>query len=378
MNNGIMNNSILKKERINSLQVVKALAFLEIFIKHCGGSVSGAFGVSVFLVLSGFLMFKSYHERELGCSLKESICFSIGKIKKLYPLHIITMILAILLVLREIFYNYSCKATFDFATKILLNITLLQSWIPSSVYYFSFNGVAWYLSVCCLLYAAFPFILKVIKKTNIKACIAAVVLFFSIQIFVGVFLKTAASWTDSAYFFSKWITYIFPFARLGDFVIGCCLGKVFLNYEFKMGTFISTFLEIITFLLAITAEYIYVKEKGALGSSYFKYTAIFTPVSLFLVLLFAINKGLISRALTCKPLIFLGDISAYTFFIHQIVIRYINEINLKYIHLPDSRLTTIFVSIISFVFSILISVLYREVERKIREGKNSSEKLKLK
>ena len=65
-----MNNGIIKKGKINSLQAIRALAFIEILIAHCEGPASGACGVSIFLILSGFLMIYSYLDRELECSLK--------------------------------------------------------------------------------------------------------------------------------------------------------------------------------------------------------------------------------------------------------------------------------------------------------------------
>lgn len=74
--------------RINSLQTVRALAFLSIFSQHCGVGSLGALGVSVFLILSGFLMYYSYFDREIGHTFKECVLFSYTKISKLYPMHI--------------------------------------------------------------------------------------------------------------------------------------------------------------------------------------------------------------------------------------------------------------------------------------------------
>ena len=45
-----------KQNQLKSLQGVRALAFAGIFSSHCGCSDLGAWGVSVFFILSGFLM----------------------------------------------------------------------------------------------------------------------------------------------------------------------------------------------------------------------------------------------------------------------------------------------------------------------------------
>ena len=91
-------NSGQKKEE---LQVLRAIAFLGIFLSHARVSVSWAkLGVSIFFVLSGCLMTCNYYDKELKCSIKDNLQFSINKIKKLYVLHIVTMVCAILLVQR--------------------------------------------------------------------------------------------------------------------------------------------------------------------------------------------------------------------------------------------------------------------------------------
>lgn len=363
------------KKKIDSFQALRAIAFVDVFLLHCGEFASGAAGVSIFFILSGFLMYYSYCEKSLDTSIKNSVRFSFSKINKLYSLHILMLLASFAVLINSFIKNFTIKSLILEASKFITQIFLVQSWVPNIGFNFSFNSVAWYLSVCCFLYACFPSVLKKIKKFSTKVCAIFMFLIFGIQILVGAFLKFSAIWIDSAYVLAQWVTYIFPVARLGDFIIGCCLGKIFLNHDFNIGKLTATFLEALSFLMFIAAEYIFASEKGILGTVYFKYTVIFTPISVLLVFLFAINKGYISRCLTCKPLIFLGDISAYTFLIHQIVIRYIGALNYRLIHLPDSNLTTILKVVSSFIISILFAVLYRAVERKIREKRRSVKKI---
>lgn len=60
------------RPRIDSLQTVRALAFFCIFSQHCGIGSLGAFGVSVFLILSGLkgLAIVFYGQNTLGQSKK--------------------------------------------------------------------------------------------------------------------------------------------------------------------------------------------------------------------------------------------------------------------------------------------------------------------
>lgn len=77
-----------RSKRIESLQGLRAIAFLAILISHsrvfnCG--YLGAWGVSIFFVLSGFLMTYNYMPRQ-DFKYPSPLVFGWQKIKKLYPL----------------------------------------------------------------------------------------------------------------------------------------------------------------------------------------------------------------------------------------------------------------------------------------------------
>jgi len=85
-NNITYNNS--HKSKNKALQGLRAIAIIAIFISHSElGKFEyfGAWGVSVFFVLSGFLMLFNYLPREEYPEF--GFGFAWGKIKKLYPLH---------------------------------------------------------------------------------------------------------------------------------------------------------------------------------------------------------------------------------------------------------------------------------------------------
>ncbi len=351
--------------KIYSLQIVRAIAFLGILSSHCKIIELGAWGASVFFILSGFLMFYSYQNRNLNCSLKDSFKFSVGKIKKLYLLHILIMIAALVFIFRSLMLDFSLKHLVLYLGEIFFNVLLLQAWVPSSSVYFSLNGVSWYLSACLFLYACFPRILKYIKRLNINKSLIVAICIYASQIVIGMvtqFVNIPIVYFDS---FSKWFTYIFPLFRLGDFIIGCCFGNIFLNKKFSLNKLSATIFEIVIFIILICSQFIYSNQIGFLGSEWFRYTMLYTPTSVCIILLFALNKGIISNVLNHKSVIYIGNISAYAFLIHQVVIRYIDTFSSKII---GHSLNHYILLILSFIITIICAEIYKRIEYKIKNA----------
>lgn len=365
VNNYLTNDNSSKKHRIDSLQAIRALAFMGILTSHSRSTHLGAWGVSVFFILSGFVMIYAYQDRELDNSFIGSIKFSLKKIKKLYPLHIIMMLSAIVFVVFELMKDFSMKALYIQIGELVLNVLLLQSWVPASDVYFSLNGVAWYLSACVFIYAMFPTLLRLIKKMNIKQLIIGVFAIYLLQIVLGFFSQYIEIPGDFFDNFPKWFTYVLPAFRLGDFLIGCFVGKLYFEKRFTINKYLATFIEAATIALIFVAQWIYVHPErfGIIGGDWFRCTMIFTPTSVLLILMFAINKGLISKVLTIKPILYIGNISAYTFLIHQMVIRYLEKVFLVMFNI---KLNPWIMTIAALVVTIIVAEIYRFFEKKIK------------
>lgn len=157
------------KKLISSLQGLRAVAFLCVVISHCGAPWLGPWAISVFVALSGFLMVCNYYDRpRTAPGLQSAIAFSFKKIRRLYPLHLIMMAAALLFVLKGLLAQPSARGVLSCAAQLAVSIFLLQTWIPSSRFWFCLNGVAWYLSVQAFLYAIFPTLLAVLKKADAR------------------------------------------------------------------------------------------------------------------------------------------------------------------------------------------------------------------
>lgn len=345
------------KKRLDSLQALRGIAFLGIFTCHCEIGLLGTWGVSIFLILSGFVLYYNYHDRFLPTTVYECIRFSANKIRRLYPLHIIMTFCMFWVVYLALMYQYSLRDVFIYLFDFVLNVFLLQSWVPIDNVYFSFNGVSWYLCVCTLIYALFPCILPRIKAINtVKGNLMAIGLIYAAQLFFF-YLSTFVPFNG----FTRWFVYICPAFRVGDFVMGCCLGNIFVNGKLKINKKYASFFEVISFLIvAVIVAHMH-RIEGSDGYEWQRMGLAFALPSCAIVLLFAFCSGVISRACNNKALVYIGNISAYTFLIHQVVIKNLNAMNIKF---WGGNLDKIPMALIAFLISILLAEAYKNLQNR--------------
>ena len=351
----------MKNNKIVSLQVLRAVCFFMIFFFHAHIGNMGALAVSVFFVLSGFVMTYSYNNYKEKVTLKESILFSLNKIKKLYPLHIIMMLSILIFDLIVLLLKKEYINPFNWIIKLIFNITLSQSLIPNDKIIFSYNGVSWYLSASLFVYMFFPIIYNYLKKiSNQNSYKFNIIITFIIQFLLAFAMSKINIKIPFTNRVDRWFTYIFPLFRVGDFFIGCNLGMLYKNYYKEITKSKAFFLEVITILAIVINQIIYSSRITFLGADSFRYTIISLPISISLVYLFAYNNGIFTKLLSnCSILIKIGNLSGYLFLIHQVVIRQIDTL-LEF--MPQVLSNKFIIIIIDLILSYLLTILYKKLQ----------------
>ena len=304
-----------ENKKLQGIQILRAIAFLEIFLGHCGVEwCAASFGVSIFVILSGFCMAINYLPKVNKMSLKPVQClkFSVSKIKKLYPLHLI--MLAIIYVLVKM------PTSGEAIPRMIREILLVKCWTSHSEDYFSYNGVAWYLATYFYICMMAPYVIHLVAKVkNKKQVLAMGTGIYVLMLGIGLFFSKVNIPIGDG--FAKWITYICPFYRMLDFTLGVLLGWVYLNCRKKemVNQRRAHLLEVLALIAFIVMEYAYLPIKeNYMGIGYNVY---FVPASLLIVWVFAVNEGVVTKSLNHKVLLWLGNISGFTFLIHQVVLR---------------------------------------------------------
>ena len=163
-----MNNKYYK-----SLQLLRCFAFLAIFFFHSTvlPEAFSRWSITVFLMLSGFLNALHGYEKRLPNDVKSSLKYAIRKIKGIYPLHLIMLLVAVIL------HVFSTRAEIlsDFKNniiteglKLITNIFLISDWGPKSGWWYrifsEYNIVTWYLSLSLILFLLTPLFIKIMHK----------------------------------------------------------------------------------------------------------------------------------------------------------------------------------------------------------------------
>lgn len=334
---------------LNSLQSLRGIFAIIIFFHHFsmtneGGmfAAGGDAGVAFFFVLSGFVLSYGYASKiDSICESRENYGNFIWKrLSKLFPLHLLCLIWAIALM------------RFDVSLKDLINLLLLQAWIPMSDWYFSGNAVGWCLSDFVFFYLLFPFILPLTakRKSGLLFCCVFLAYLFLFIPFVPEDMETA-------------LIYINPLSRLSDFILGILLYKLFAyNGKYKKAIVgnlkVVRFISVISFLFTIYLWYV-LPERFCLN-------VLWWPSLCLIILSFALDNEEKS-VLNNRYLVAFGDMSFSFYLIHVLYIRsvdiFLNKIEVTLS--PFLRLGIILITLI--VFSYLVKKLYEApAERLLR------------
>lgn len=146
---------------LDSLTAVRGPAALLVFGYHVihgtqwanwlPGARLGYVGVSLFFILSGFVLAWSYNK---NAGAKN---FYLRRFARVYPLHLFFYCVALLGLL---LFGVSNSAGDLNPLSALLNLVLLQAWVPSWEVIFSNNAVSWSLSCEAFFYLMTPFVLN--------------------------------------------------------------------------------------------------------------------------------------------------------------------------------------------------------------------------
>ena len=299
---------------IKSLQGLRVLGMLGIFLFHSGLLLKGTFPVTFFFMLSGFVLYYSNSAKINSFNIKENLKWIRNRMKKLYPIHIITFIMSIV-----IRWGWILKLdTTDLFIKALLNISLLQSLVKNQS--FTFNGLSWFLSTTFLLYCvAIPLILLIKNMKAIKPTYIVILILIIENIIV--LINNSQNYGLNLY--------TTPFYRVFDFMIGMLVAKAFIEStktSYKLNNYTLYEVGIIIIFTVMYIITLFSEAKLEYGLCY--YSLIFA-LGIYII---AHERGVISKLLCKEVFQKIAKFSFEFYMVHELILIVFRKIfaNLTY------------------------------------------------
>lgn len=367
---------MIKHRKLDALTSLRFFAAAMIVIGHThplfgsagiATNFSLAQGVSFFFVLSGFILKYNYSELSNWQQVKR---FFIARFARIYPSHIAAIGLLLLLTgglnlggldkVQSVFVGF-------------LNVFLMQSLVPLKDVFLTYNGVAWSISTEFWFYLIFPllitsFIPGRFFKLLLLIAIAVVFLGFAV-------LWQVSSDEGSAQFSLLGLLYVNPLVRIVEFYIGVLACDLFLKVHNKFETAkISkikfNLLEIFTVALTLSslwltprlAAYLQINGELSVVLNYYFTKSGSAVVFALLIIVFALNSGFLSRLISRKLFVILGEISFALYLVHMSVLIFFKKLIESH---PD--ITLLFQVLLFWSLSLLFAwTLHKIVENPFR------------
>lgn len=305
-------------QKLDQLTSLRFFAALMIVFHHAEGlfgighsPVNLGQGVSFFFVLSGFILAYVYPQLNSRNEIKG---FLLARAARIWPAYLASFLFAF--ATQPFVWNHAT----GFAT-----LAMLQSWLPLSTFYFSYNAAAWSISTEVFFYLAFPALIHKWATTwHIKLVAVAALLLVLMSIANALHLPNYGNpyqgddgWKASVH----GLIYISPLARLLEFVTGMVLAHLWTGK--KTPNALWTAAEIASFLLCAAAMFYTMRLVGVARSLMGDAAAMWVLHSgslvafSVLILVMAHGAGAVSRLLSLKPFVILGEISFAMYLLHQ-------------------------------------------------------------
>ena len=292
------------KHRAAGLDLFRVVAAVMVLLFHCNihhgndfgaltGFVSmGAVFMTAFFMLSGFVLFLTYRERDL---LKNDVLknFYLKRVFGIFPLYLIVAALYVV--------TLGSESLFQNLVLLPIEVLGLQS-VFSTLFPVSHNGGTWFISCLLFAYLAFPLMQEIVKQMSTRAkwivlAICTAVLFWS-PLVVHTFK------TDSIY--SN------PFFRGLEFFIGVLLCS--LPIKASVAKLLATWKAFVVEILLLVAGISIAIRLNVFVGNYMLYDWIVIPLFAFMIITLA---GLKSPRLQGSAVLRYASAASYAFFLAQ-------------------------------------------------------------
>lgn len=205
--------TVTRLDSLTGLRFFAAFAVFAFHSLHYGHQTlgtalffGGPTGVSFFYVVSGFVM--AWTARPSDTAVR----FYRRRFARIYPAYVVAWLVSLaILVLQG-----RRPGAVD-----LLPLSVLQSWFPSSTFYWATNAVFWSLSCEAFFYLAFPAVRWVLARLSVRATVAGGAVLLAVVLALAA-VTNSLGHGPVAY----WLVAVCPLTRLPEFALGAAMGTL--------------------------------------------------------------------------------------------------------------------------------------------------------
>ncbi len=343
---------------LNALTSVRFFAALHVALYHLirpftrwgfftAAMAAGYEGVSFFFVLSGFILTYS-HAKEYELGRGNAKKFWIARFARIYPVYFLSVIFAGLAGIKQ-FHNKLHWIAY------VADLLMLQAWSMRMVNFF--NSGAWTLSCEVFFYLVFPLVLTALRpKTRSSALLYMTGLFLlamAAPVLCIKFYYPASFFETTGPLAGSGITMLvskYPVFALPQFLAGISLGWFFLRFKPQERT--AAVMAPVGFLLLGAALFF---------ANYLPFIALHNGLLIpvyALIILGLSQPNWMTRALSGRTLVLLGEASFAFYLFHLIIIAFTDRYNV-----PKTWFPAVWRLVIAIPLSVLLHIF---VERPCR------------
>lgn len=341
------------KKPIHALTGLRFIAAISVVLAHYGVFLldfpfkvaliaeQARAGVSLFFILSGFILFYNYHDWfKGGVDTKQFWQFIQARFARVYPMHVVALLINTPIVLHFLITKpaEARQSYGDWFTPLLVslswfaNLFLVQIYLPVASFEDLWNPPAWSIATELIFYITFPFFIAYFlnRFTNTTSLLIFGCKLFAIETvaYLGIVL-VVFHLTSKSVDFVDWIPYRLPFFRIWEFFIGCILGAVFVRdrqrveshplvKQLRNTTCRNLVLALTLIGIVILAASSIVEPNAPLATlrRVLHWYVLYTPLLALIIITLAFGKTFVSPILEHPLMLLLGEASYSLYITH--------------------------------------------------------------
>ncbi|WP_227242381.1 acyltransferase family protein [Paraburkholderia caribensis] len=294
------------KSEIAPLTGLRAAAAIYVFLFHMSrwpyfpdGFVSnvigqGAVGMSIFFVLSGFVLTYQYEGQVFDARQ-----YFVNRLARIYPVYVLCAILTSVWIGIPLYGATHAEMLHNvvkIGVIVTSNVFLIQGWFPSFFNYWN-DGGSWSISVEAFLYLTLPVLLPWLVRLGKRTLLIVIAIAYVAAILPGI---VYVLWNDMPFP----VYYAMPIFRLPEFVIGACA-----CIAFKRRWIPGPAARMTMWVTLVIATIFYLGKMGSRLPGYTVHDWIIIPTVAMTIVTFSSSEGLFARIAGAAPFVWLGEIS---------------------------------------------------------------------